>query len=121
MTGHKHPQQGDVYWIDPNPTSGKEMKDKHRFVIITCGKINSLGIAMAVPITTGGAFARKMGLTVPINGYDTIGVAVCNQIRSFDIDARIKLRKASYIETLDTDLTSEIVSRVLSVIEPAVA
>lgn len=28
------PQKGDVYWIDPNPISGREMKDKHRFVVI---------------------------------------------------------------------------------------
>ena len=25
------PQRGDVYWIDPNPVAGREMRDRHRF------------------------------------------------------------------------------------------
>lgn len=116
---HNHPQAGDVYWIDPNPTSGKEMRDKHRFVIITPQPINALGIVMAVPITQGGRLAQAKGLTVPIVGKSTQGWAICNQIRSFDIQTRVQLKKASYIETLDKSLVSEIVNRVLSVIEPA--
>ena len=120
MTGHnKHPQAGDVYWIDPNPASGKEMRDKHRFVIITPQPINALGISMAVPITQGGAFAKAKGLSVPVSAKTTQGLAICNQIRSFDLPTRVHLKKASYIETLNKDLVSEIVNRVLSVIEPA--
>ena len=118
MTVGKHPKQGDVYWINPNPTLGKEMHNKHRFVIITPQKINSLGVSLAVPITTHGTFAKAKGLTVPIAGQSTTGLAVCNQIRSFDIKAKVKLKKASYIETLDKKLISEILNRVLSVIEP---
>jgi len=110
---------GDVYWIDPNPVAGREMKDRHRFVVITPREINALGVAMTVPVTTGGAFARKMGLAVTIAGDDTIGIAVCNQVRSFDIDARVRAGSARYVETLDAATTNEIVSRVLSVIDPA--
>ena len=119
MTGHKHPQAGDVYWIDPNPTSGKEMRDKHRFVIITPQAINAFGISMAVTITQGGEFAKAKGLTVPISGKTTKGLAICNQIRSFDLTTRMQLKKASYVETLDKELTSKIINRILSVIEPA--
>ncbi len=39
-------QKGDVYWINPNPITGREMKDNHRFVVITKKEINSLGIAI---------------------------------------------------------------------------
>lgn len=113
------PQQGDVYWIDPNPVAGREMKDRHRFVIITPAPINALGVAMTVPITSGGAFARQSGLTVPITGHDTTGVAVCNQVRSFDIEARTKAGTARFVETLDKMIAAEIVARVLSVIDPA--
>lgn len=119
MIRHRPPQQGDVYWIDPNPTSGREMKDRHRFIVITPGEINALGVAMTVPVTSGGGFARQSGLTVPIIGHDTQGVAVCNQVRSFDIEAREKAGTARYVETLDNATTDEIVARVLSIIEPA--
>src|SRR3989338_8256253 len=112
------PKRGDVYWINPNPTSGREMKNRHRFVVITPAEVNRLGIAMTVPITTGGAFARKMGITVRISGYDTSGVAVCNQVRSFDIQARIADKSARFVETLDAELSNEIVDRVVSLIDP---
>jgi mRNA interferase ChpB len=45
-------------------------------------------------------------------------VAVCNQVRSFDIEARVRTGNARYIETLDTVTAEEIVSRVISVIDP---
>ncbi len=95
------------------------MKDRHRFVVITPRAINALGVAMAIPVTTGGSFARNIGLTVVIAGHDTSGVAVCNRVRSFDIEARVRAGSARYIETLDEATTTEIVSRVLSVIDPA--
>ena len=112
-------QCGDVYWIDPNPTTGKEMKNRHRFIVITPMEINQLGISMTVPVTSGGDYARNMGLTATITGHDTTGVAVCNQVRSFDINARVMAGHASYIETLDEETMNEIISRVISIIDPA--
>jgi mRNA interferase ChpB len=112
------PRRGDVYWIDPNPVSGREMKDRHRFVVITPREINALGVCMTVPVTSGGAFTRGVGLAVPITGHQTTGVAVCNQVRSFDIDARVRAGSARYIETLDQATTGEIVARVVSAIDP---
>jgi len=75
------------------------MRDRHRFVVITPAQINSLGIAMTVPVTTAGGFARNLGLAVAISGHSTTGVAVCNQVRSFDIEERVKLGSARYIDT----------------------
>ncbi len=73
---------------------------------------------MTVPVTTGGGFTRDIGLAVPIDGHDTTGVAVCNQVRSFDIAARVQQRTASFIETLDKATVDEIVARVVSAIDP---
>lgn len=113
------PKRGDVYRIDPNPVAGREMKNRHRFVVITPREINALGVSMTVPITSGGAFTRDVGLAVAISGHDTTGVAVCNQVRSFDIAARIQQKTAQYIETLDEATMNEIVARVVSAIDPA--
>jgi mRNA interferase ChpB len=113
------PRRGDIYWIDPNPVSGREMKDRHRFVVITPKEINALGVCMTVPVTTGGAFTRNVGLAVPIMGHETTGVAVCNQVRSFDIEARTRSGSARFVEKLDQATTDEIVARVLSAIDPA--
>lgn len=119
MTKNKIPKRGDVYWIDPNPIAGREMQNRHRFVVITPEEINKLGISMTVPITSGGKLIRELGLAVSISGHDTHGVALCNQVRSFDLEARMKNRSAEFIETLDSILMDEIISRVISVIDPA--
>ncbi len=112
------PRRGDVYWIDPNPVAGREMKDRHRFVIITPRDINALGVSMTVPVTTGGVFSRKVGLAVAVTGHETTGVAVCNQVRSFDIAARVRAGTARFIESLDEATIDEIVARVVSAIDP---
>ena len=112
------PRRGDVYWINPDPVSGKEMNDRHRFVVITPRPINALGVSMTVPITTGGPFARDLGLAAPVRGHDTTGVAVCNHVRSFDIASRIKEGSARFIEMLDEATMNEIVARVVSAIDP---
>lgn len=114
------PQRGDVYWIDPNPVAGREMKDRHRFVVITPREINALGVSMTVPITSGGVHTRNVGLAVAITGHDTNGVAVCNQVRSFDIEARVRDGSARFIETIDQATAEEIVARVVSAIDPEV-
>jgi len=73
---------------------------------------------MTVPITTGGAFARNAGLAVIVSGHETTGVAVCNQVRSFDIAARVRAGSTRFIETLDKPTMDEIVARVVSAIDP---
>src|ERR1700689_4086796 len=100
----------------PTQSPGGEMKDRHRFVVITPRQINALGVSMTVPITTGGVFARNAGLAVMVSGHETAGGAVCNQVRSFDIAARVRSGSARFIETLDKATMDEIVARVVSAI-----
>lgn len=119
MTRTRAIDRGDVYWVDPNPIAGREMRDRHPFVAITPAAINDLGIVMTVPITSAGAFAKARGLTVPIAGTRISGVAVCNQVRSLDLQARVRKGTASFVERLDDATADEIVARVLSAIDPA--
>ncbi len=119
MTRPPPVERGDVYWIDPNPVAGREMRDRHPFVVITPAAINALGLVMTVPVTSSGAFAKARGLTVAIRGKRTIGVAVCNQIRTFDLAARVRAGSARFAERIDDTASEEIVARVLSVIDPA--
>lgn len=117
MIGRKIPSPGDVYWINPNPTAGNEIRDRHRFVVITPTEINKLGLVTCVPINSGGNHARLNGLIVAIAGHDTTGVAVCNQMRTFDLHARAG--DVQYVETLDQQTTREIINRVTSILDPA--
>ena len=119
MTRAPRIERGDVYWIDPNPVAGREMRDRHPFVVITPAAINALGLVMTVPVTSGSAFAKARGLTVPIQGERIIGLAACNQVRTFVLSARVQAGSARFVERIDETATEDIVARVLSVIDPA--
>ena len=119
MKGPRLIARGDLFWVDPNPVAGREMQNRHPFVVISPAQINALGVAMTVPITSKGAFAKARGLTVPVSGKQITGLAVCNQVRSFDLQARVRAGSARFAEHLDEATTEEIVARVISVIDPA--
>jgi mRNA interferase ChpB len=110
-------RQGDIYSIDPNPTAGRELRDRHFFVVISPHAINRLGVCMTVPITTGGGAAREMGIAFPITGHRTNGVALCNQVRTFDLAERVRLGSARYVETVDEDTARGIIGVVVSILE----
>lgn len=64
-------------------------------------------------------FCEKLWVTVAITGQETSGIAVCNQIRSFDIETRTRMGTIHYVETLDDYIINDIVNKVVSVIDPA--
>lgn len=108
-----------MYTLNPDPVAGREMRGRHRFVVLTPAAINALGLVTMVPITSGAEALRKSGLTVAVTGSDTTGVAVCNQLRSFDLGARVSAGSAAYIESLPRPQIEEIISRVVSMLECA--
>ena len=113
------PHKGGVYRMDPNSVAGNEMKDRHPFLVITPRQINALCVNMEVPITAGGVLVCNAGLTVTFMGRDKTGVAVCYQVRSFDIAARVRAETARFIETSDDATVNEIIARVVSAIDPS--
>ena len=94
------------------------MKDRHRFVVITPRQINALGVSMTVPLDDGRRLCAKCRPCGRREWTRDSGVAVCNQVRSFDIAARLRAGSARFIETLDKATMDEIVARVVSAIDP---
>jgi mRNA interferase MazF len=47
------PQQGEVYWADPEPTRGSEQAKARPFAIVSVDQLNhaSLGLSLAIPLT----------------------------------------------------------------------
>lgn len=112
------PERGDVYLIDPDQHGERELKNRHRFIVITRSEINQLGIASTVPVSSG-SYYHAPGLTVAIHGYSTTGVAVCNQVRTFDIADKMRQGSAKFVERLNDNIMMEIINRVVSIIDPA--
>lgn len=75
-----------------------------------------LRVCMTMQVATGDAFLRNAGLAVPISGHDT--TAVCSQVRSFDIEARVRAGTARFVEALDEATFGAIVAPVVNAIYP---
>ena len=82
--------RGDIWHVDLNPIKGREQANPRYVLILTLREFNALGTPIAVPITTGGDFARTRGFTVSLSGAgtDATGVILCHQLRAIDLRAR---------------------------------
>jgi mRNA interferase MazF len=79
------PQQGDVYWTDPDPTRGREQAKSRPFVIVSVDQLNqtSLGLSLGVPLTRID-FGDTLHLAIPASegGLKENGFAMPEQLRA---------------------------------------
>jgi mRNA interferase MazF len=79
------PQQGEVYWADPDPTRGTEQAKPRPFVVVSVDQLNqaSLGISLAVPLTRTD-FGSTLHLPIPASegGLKEKGFAMPEQLRA---------------------------------------
>ena len=79
------PQQGDVYWTDPDPTRGREQTKARPFVIVSVDQLNqtSLDLSLAVPLTrTNFGSALHLAIPAPEGGLKEDGFAMPEQLRA---------------------------------------
>lgn len=80
-----HPQQGDVYWADPDPTRGAEQAKPRPFAIVSVDQLNraGLGLSLAVPLTRTD-FGTPLHLEVPAleGGLKERSFAMPEQLRA---------------------------------------
>ena len=107
-------KRGDIYLVTLDPTKGREQRGRRPVLIVSPAPFNdATGTPVVLPITTGGAFARRLRFAVPIAGIKTIGVVRCDQPRVLDIKARGG-RKA---DTLPPEIMEEVLARVATIFE----
>lgn len=112
------PKRGEIYSIDPNPVAGREMRNRHHWIVLTPEAVNVHGVAIAVVVSTVALGARASGLAVSVRGDGVTGVAICTQVRSFDLRARIADGSASFVGNADAATTDELGARIASLIDP---
>ncbi len=68
----------------------------------------------------GAKGTRATGLTVQVAAAGVTGVAICTQVRSFDLVARLRNGSATRVGMASAEVMDEIAARIASLIEPAV-
>jgi mRNA interferase ChpB len=109
------PRRGDVVRLAFDPSSGHEQQGTRPALVLSPEAFNRFGMALACPITRGGAFARGKAWTVPLAGLGlaTDGVVLCNQVRTLDWQAR----RAALIEPAPAELVADVMARVAVLLE----
>ncbi|OBX08826.1 growth inhibitor PemK [Gallibacterium salpingitidis] len=116
------PKKGEIWYVDPDPTAGKELRNPHYFIVISEQALNkALGVAMCCPISIGGNAARSQSVTVVLDGASiasgkVTGVVLCHQIRSLDLVAR----EAKFATTAEPYLVDEVVMKLVDLIDPQI-
>ncbi len=109
------PKRGDVIRLDFDPSAGHEQQGTRPALVLSPEAFNHFGMALACPVTRGGAFARGQAWTVPLSGAGLVtdGVVLCNQVRTVDW----KARRAQFIEAVPAELIADVLARVATLIE----
>ena len=105
--------RGDVVMVSLDPAEGSEQKGVRPGLVLSTSVFNDLGVVLVAPITQGGDFSRHAGFAAPLTGSGTMtqGVALVNQIRLLDLEAR----KAKRIETAPEFVVEDALARLRAI------
>jgi mRNA interferase ChpB len=107
-------KRGDIYLVTLDPTEGREQRGHRPVLVVSATEFNSTTeLAVVLPITTGGEFARRVGFAVAISGIETTGVVRCDQPRVLDLHAR----NAKKVDVLPPAILDEVMARVAPIFE----
>jgi mRNA interferase MazF len=99
-----HPQQGEVYWTDPDPTRGREQAKPRPFAIVSVDQLNrsGLGLSLAVPLTrTDFGSSLHLEVLVPESGLKERSFAMPEQLRAVSHERLSKRLGTLRPKTLD--------------------
>jgi len=97
MTGKKHPKRGEIYWVEFDPSVGKETKKTRPGLIVSNDIGNEFSdIVMIAPITSKVDRVYPVEVKVLIDGKQ--GKIMLNQCKAID-----KSRLKSKIGRVDLD------------------
>ena len=98
------PQQGDVFWADPDPTRGSEQAKARPFAIVSVDQLNrsGLGLSLAVPLTrTDFGNALHLPILTSEGGLREDGFAMPEQLRAISHERLSRRLGALRPKTLD--------------------
>jgi mRNA interferase MazF len=104
------PEQGDIVWLDLGPKRGHEQGGLRPAVVVSRKQYNApSGLALFCPITSS---VKNYPFEVPIKARKTTGVALVDQVKSFDWQDR----KVEYVEIADEETVSGILGALQTLI-----
>ena len=109
------PERGDVIWIDFDPQAGHEQAGRRPALVLSPRSYNRpAGLVLLCPITTQ---AKGYPFEVAISaGLRVDGVVLTDQVKNMDW----KQRRAAFLCQMPAEILSEVVEKLLPLIDPTV-
>jgi mRNA interferase MazF len=88
-----HPEQGEVFWADPDPTRGSEQARSRPFAIVSADQLNRspLKLSLVVPLTrTDFANPLHVAISPPEGGLKERSFAMPEQLRAVSQDRLVR-------------------------------
>ncbi|MBS4025067.1 MAG: type II toxin-antitoxin system PemK/MazF family toxin [Clostridia bacterium] len=106
------PEQGDIILLQFDPQAGHEQKGRRPAFVVSNNTFNQFTkLAMVCPITNTN---KGFPLHVPLDDRtNTIGVIMCEQVKSLDITAR----NALFLEKAPADILEEVTDIIIGFVE----
>jgi len=102
-------KRGDIYMVSLDPTQGREQRGSRPVLVVSPTEFNeTTKLPVVLPITNGGAFARRLGFAVALSGIQTSGVVRCDQPRVIDLAAQ----HGRKVDVLPEAILDEVLARV---------
>lgn len=109
-------RRGEIWHVGLDPTSGREQRGARYVLVVSPDSFNRVsGMAVVVPITTGGNASRMAGFAVSLTGAGTnaTGVILCDQVRTLDLRARGGRRS----EAVPDFILEEVLAKLMTLFE----
>jgi mRNA interferase MazF len=111
MSANYFPERGEIIWIDFDPQLGHEQAGHRPAFVISPGIYNSkVGLVLLAPVTSQ-AKGYPFEVAIP-KGHKASGVILCDQIKSFDWNAR----NAKFCCTLPQETVLEVFNKIRALI-----
>jgi len=104
-------KQGDIIWVDFDPTKGREQAGHRPAVVISQTEFNKVrDLAIICPVTSS---IKPLRLHIPLdNRTKTQGDVICEQVRTIDLLAR----KCKIVEQIPVDKLEDVLEAVSTLI-----
>ncbi|MDQ2776902.1 MAG: type II toxin-antitoxin system PemK/MazF family toxin [Acidobacteriota bacterium] len=109
-------KRGEIWLAGLDPAEVHEQRGRRPVLIVSPEAFNRMTkVAVVLPITSGGNFARTAGFAVSLTGTgtNTTGVVRCDQPRALDLGTR----KGKKLESVPGRIMDEVLARLASIFE----
>jgi mRNA interferase MazF len=109
------PERGDIVWINLNPQAGHEQAGRRPALVVSPSAYNKkVGLAIFCPITNK-VKGYPFEVILPL-GFTVTGAILSDQVKSLDW----KTRNVELICKLSKDITTDVLSKLNTLLDPDV-